>query len=774
MKQNCRPASGLLRKALALLLLAALLCPLCPAASADVKAVVRDSLESYLPWNAFTMQDLFDAAGEALENGMDAKQVLEEMAAVAEEREASDWLTCAAGNLAAADSPETQEMKELLSGRKLSVAYEHGSVENEGLRYRIYDTPDASEEVKALFADVSGHACLEPAYWAESDFSTVFGKKLTLFKPAEPRPGHVCIVLRDSSQSAPETPWDQGDREELEETMGRLVQDLGRLLDEDGPVLTGNPQLASEFWIVEIRYVYHGEYGGQDWDRFIKGYDCAVSVTAQNAADHKKIAELSWTEVLPEWISGWNRENWTAQAKIPDVDDSEDFRAKCEAFAGTVRPGIRQQRSAAEASGRITSLNAEKKVNALLVRQTEKLKDAWQNAIYQGGVKNISVEEDTLTFSLRGYDPKVKELGAFASAEDPEAWLKAALANAAEYSLEISLPLQDGQVPQKGVNALRNAVQKAAASARTGFSGRDMTAALKAYLFPVPVSGTLKDSSQILEPSEEFSTWYARHADVFSGTPEAVAAAALALLKSQSLNVSNGPHALVFTCVGGKLDDIVAGSRAKIVDAQAYLPASARSANGDPAEILRDTLAQDTVAAAKKAAARATLTVDIDDLAEGVMPAEYRAYFRSFDWESEVGRLKETLSLLPDEAAQPVPQNGRLSGLNSGTKVVFRAGDQTEPTYLIMRDEATGQIAVSAMLHPKMNVTVNVPEGRYEIAWCSGPYWYGTKKLFGALGSYSKSEIAEIKDKRYVHYYTLKTAAGEGLSVYGADQSDFQ
>ena len=78
------------------------------------------------------------------------------------------------------------------------------------------------------------------------------------------------------------------------------------------------------------------------------------------------------------------------------------------------------------------------------------------------------------------------------------------------------------------------------------------------------------------------------------------------------------------------------------------------------------------------------------------------------------------------------------------------------------------------MLHPKKSVTLHVPQGHYEIAWCSGPYWYGTETLFGSLGQYNKSETVEILSQKYQHTYTLITTQQEGVSVYSANPSDFR
>ena len=745
------------------LLLCVMLLPFAPTASAGDNVTLDDYLSP-----GFDMQDLFDAAEKALDKGADPKAVLEEMSAAVSELDALQYLDCAIGNIMADANPETKSITKLVNNRRLSIETSSDYEYIAKPRYSIYDTPSVSDSVKEMLGKTKGNACLEPAFWSESDFNKIFNTKPEQFKPAEPRPAHVCVVIRDKTQSAPEEKW-KNDQDAITETLEQVLNDLTSVLDDDQPVFTGNPQLASSLWIIEIRYSLRGRYGDEGK---IKGYNISLTLSVLDTKTHKQTAELKHTEILPNTI--WEWDNWIAKAELPGIYNSDDYMAKFQKWAKTVRPLLKQERSAAAANTRITGYNAEKVLNALLVRQTEKLADAWQKAIYTAGAKNISMEDGNLSFTLRSFDPKLSDLGPWSKAEDPEQWLHTALENASEYDLAVSLPLQDGTVPQKGITTLKTAVQKAAAAAKTAFSSKDMTAALKDALFPLPYEGELTSSSQLRTPTEAFAAWYDRHS-ILPGydVPCSVAASVLAYRKVQNVNVQGGPHAITFTCAGESLKELGSDSISKVTDEQAFLPASKREVD-DPQEALVRALAIRTVSAMKKVKAKAEISVDLDVLARDSLPAEYKQMFTEFRWEDLVEKLSDTLDRLPDEAAQEMPKNGIIKGGKKGTTVVFRAGDQTYPTYLIMRDTSTDKIAVSAMLHPKKSITVHVPKGKYEIAWCSGPYWFGTKVLFAGLGQYNKSETVKIRDKNYRHTYTLVAAKDEGVSFYDADPSDFQ
>lgn len=413
-------------------------------------------------------------------------------------------------------------------------------------------------------------------------------------------------------------------------------------------------------------------------------------------------------------------------------------------------------------------------VNALLLQEAEKTKDAWQKAILESGAELLSVADGSVTFRLRGYDPQLKSLGAYADAEDPSSWLMSALRNASAYDLEITAETDGETVSKKGQKAILTSVGKAASAAKKAFSSKDFTAALKDYLFPLPVSGKVKDASDLSSPDPRFSAWYADHQALLGNAPEGVAVAAFYLQKSQKLSVKNGPNALTLSCVGEPLSSLVDSSIREIKDSQAYLPLSSRTAVSDPEPVLERAFLSEAFPAEKKAKLKTDLTLDIDSLLMGELPADYLAYFSSFSWNDTISSLSAALSDLPDLAAQKLPKFGVLTGENRGTRVIIKLSDDSNPTYIVMRDANTDRIVVSAMAQPGKGVTVRVPQGFYYLAWCSGPYWYGDQELFSTLGNYNRSERVEILGPRYYHTFKLAKNNRGNTSIYGANPDDFR
>ena len=175
----------------------------------------------------------------------------------------------------------------------------------------------------------------------------------------------------------------------------------------------------------------------------------------------------------------------------------------------------------------------------------------------------------------------------------------------------------------------------------------------------------------------------------------------------------------------------------------------------------------------KNAKYKYTLTVDIDDLAQGVYPVEYREYLNAYQYLQAIDSLDRSAGMLPEEKALAMPASGKLSGGASGTQVKLKITKNSNATYIQMRSESSGKTVASAFIQPGKTVTVKVPSGSYRLYYCSGPYWYGEGKMFASLGSYNKSEPVEIKSKKYVHTFTLENVQNGDVSVYNADPDEF-
>lgn len=722
------------------------------------------ALEGYIR-GAFTMDSLFAAAESALEDGMEAKQVVQEMIALADSEDALEFLNRAMDNCAAADSEESKKILALLEAdeehRHFETSFDNTYEHSRDLKFGIHDIPEASDELKAAFSTKNAHQSFEPIIWTEKDFNTVFGKSISQFKPANPRPAYACIVIKNDTQGEPDKSWFESDPDEAMEAMSEIIENLRRDLDDDMPALTGNPQLASSFWIIQLKYPFYARYGTEGE---VKGYNCSLTVTVQDAVSHQKIGEISAKEQLGDTIYRWS--NWIAKADIPYLANRSNYESQ---LMGKVRAAIQRERAALQANRPLTMLNAEKVVNAMLLQQTDKLNDAWQKAIYESGAKNIEIDGNTLTFALRSYDAKQMELGKYSAAEDKDKWLLAMLKNASAYDLEISVELENGNIPQKSVNKIKTAVQQAAPKARQFFSGQDFLAALKDYLFPVMERA--KSAEDLMNPSESFAQFYSGLGNLLDYAPVSVGAAVFQLQKNLALNVKDGPHAMELNCSSISLAELLSSSARAVLDTQAYLPAEERG-TGDVAGLVAEEFAAEAYKQIQKSGSKNGIVLDVDGLIVDGRPRGYEEYFESFRWGETIESLENTLDKLPDIAALPLPKAGLMRGNNRGTTVNFKLSKDSSPTYIIMRDDYD-QIVMACFALAGKTTTVHVQQGRYRIAWCSGPYWYGEEILFGELGAYSKSETVDIKGTNYSHTFTLESSADGDVNIYGATPADF-
>ena len=723
------------------------------------------ALEGYIH-GAFTMDSLFAAAESALEDGMEAKQVVQEMIALADSEDALEFLNRAMDNCAAADSEESKKILALLEAdeehRHFETSFDNTYEHSRDLKFGIHDIPEASDELKAAFSTKNAHQSFEPIIWTEKDFNTVFGKSISQFKPANPRPAYACIVIKNDTQGEPDKSWFESDPDEAMEVMSEIIENLRRDLDDDMPALTGNPQLASSFWIIQLKYPFYARYGTEGE---VKGYNCSLTVTVQDAVSHQKIGEISATEKLEDTISSWD--NWIAKADPPYLANKGNYESQ---LMGKVRAAIQRERAALQANRPLTMLNAEKVVNAMLLQQTDKLNDAWQKAIYESGAKNIEIDGNTLTFALRSYDAKQKELGKYSAAEDKDKWLLAMLKNASAYDLEISVELENGNIPQKSVNKIKTAVQQAAPKARQFFSGQDFLAALKDYLFPVMERA--KSAEDLMNPAESFAQFYSGLGNLLDYAPVSVGAAVFQLQKNLALNVKDGPHAMELSCSSISLAELLSSSARAVLDTQAYLPAEERG-TGDVAGLVAEEFAAEAYKQIQKSGSKNGIVLDVDGLIVDGRPRGYEEYFESFRWGDTIESLENTLDRLPDMAALPMPKAGLMRGNNRGTTVNFKLSKDSSPTYIIMRDDYD-QIVMACFALAGKTTTVHVPQGQYRIVWCSGPYWYGDEILFGDLGAYSKSETVEIRGTNYSHTFTLESSEDGDVNIYGASPADFQ
>ena len=743
-----------------------MLCALIPGAGAESPAL---KLTEY--GSCSDVPELLEAAEKALEAGVDPKQVREEMNALADANGFLYGLMYTAENIAAADSELTQKIRAICDSesknRRLVTEAEDVQKEENNGGISPYELPDVSDAMKEMLADKGAQFCLRPYVWPEAAFKEAFGVQWKKFKPSRPRPGYICVVLTGNSESSPGTPWqdDDADLSVLTDAMQALQNWSG----DNCPVFTGNPNLASAFLVFDITYPFRGYYGSSMEDA-VKGYNCKLTMTLTESPAGKAVSELSQTNVLGDTIYEWD--NYIAKADAPVLYETEGFEGFMKKLTSLVATG----RASQTANRAITSLNAESVLNSILLQEAGNAKDAWQKAIYESGAQNVRLEEDALSFSLRSWQPDVKGLGAYAAAENGEAWLNAALENASKYDLEISLPLQEGQVGKAAMNQLKSAVQKAAGSAKQGFSGKDFLQALKDLMFPAVTEGQVKAAEDLTNPenrSAAFRAWLTAMGE--NDVPDNAWAALMATRKNQALDVSKGPHEMVLNCTdSADPAALLSGASDAALDVLAWLPAAQRPDGADLENLLAEKLAAKATDKKNQGKIKNALKLDLDELKDRGFPASYRALLSGFTWADAVDALKTSAGMLPEEAAQEMPKTGWVSGSRKGTRVNIKIAADGDPTYFIMRSADTDEIAVAAFIHPGKTAQVNVPAGQYNLAWCSGKWWFGEKTLFGQLGSYNKSENTEIKGGNFYHTFTLKAVEKGTVSFWSGDPSDFQ
>ena len=757
-----------------LLALAISLCLLLTAAAAEEPA--KPAAEYFT--SCRNISDIFEGAESALEDGSEPAAVYEAMTAAAEENEMMPYLRYALENAAAADSEQTKKLNKMADNelRTLDdVPLYSERAWKKSIGFDVYDKPyEGSDAFRAMIADPSAQACVPPMIWSESDFKSFYGVPFAKFKPSRPRPGYACIVVTDATQSWPETKWTDGDQDVLKDFIQDFVSnDMLSVSEEDSDLqefaFTGNPNLASSFWVFDLKFTFSSYYGTDDDPQMIRGFTTSGSVTIMDTG-HKTVAKLAQQLKLARTIHFYHESDVgnVAFEDPPELWENAGFSA----FLGKVKKELRLEDSTANSGRIITAVNAASVINDLLMEQTANNKDNWQIAICESGAKDVSVGENSITFTLRSYNPKVKDLGAYAKAEDKAAWLKTALENASAYDLTLTLPTDGGKLTVKGLATLKNEVKKAANTAKTGFATPNVTSALKDWLFPVPVDAkAVKDPAVLLEPTEAFAK-FSSILDPVSGDALIQKAVACWSVKTFKPVFTGGPHAVTISLVGGDPAKMLSESSKALLDEMAFQPADMRTDVSEQALIRK--LAQSAVTAHTKGIAKKDIVIDLDDLAAGKAPPEYRAFMESFNPAETLESLQDSAEKLLDIAAIPFPKTGLMAGGKSGTQVYFKVGDDSNATYIQMQEAANGKVAGTIFVMPGKKALMRVPSGMYDVVYCSGPYWYGEEKLFGRLGVYQKNEEPmEVLGAKYFHTVTLEKVSDGNYAFENCSPDDF-
>lgn len=400
--------------------------------------------------------------------------------------------------------------------------------------------------------------------------------------------------------------------------------------------------------------------------------------------------------------------------------------------------------------GEITAPAGDTRIIAILTEEAAGTKDVWVQAILDAGVLNEQWTDNTVTFEMRSFNPKLKELGAYAKAEDQSAWRTQAMENIRTGTFSVTLTFDETGTPEKkSVNAMMKDVKAAAKTAKAAFGKSDMVNAIRDMLFPSPTSEKKATAANLMAPDAGFTAFIEGNKDLYPGDGAQVWSALFYLQRNFDLRISDGPHAMKLKWDGVKPSKLLDQSYDAAMTSLAGVTKAERAGEDSLGYLWRSTLAETAVTMKKGRLTNLSAEIDIDDLAAGTMPADYTAYIAEYTHEEYYKNLTEAYAILPDEAAQEIPKSGVITSVvKKGRSVVAKVSDDGRYTYVQLRDADTDVIQSDAFIRPGDSVTLRVPEGTYNVMYACGATWYGTEGLFGATGTYTKSnDITVAKAK---------------------------
>ena len=404
---------------------------------------------------------------------------------------------------------------------------------------------------------------------------------------------------------------------------------------------------------------------------------------------------------------------------------------------------------------------------ALVQRGEAASKKPWVKAVYEAGFQNLSVEGDNVSFQLRSFDPKPKSLE-----EGETDALQQLMKNASAFDLDITLVLEEQAFTAKSLKAMDTVVTKAAAAAQKAFGDKRVKAALKDWLLPSPIE-KVKQSEDLLVTTDAFSHWIEQSDALFSGCTPQVWAPLFYGQTKQTLSAKNGPYSLTFTCVSIHPEDLLKNASKQALSTVAKQPASMR-ASGDALDgVFINALASNAFTMRKKANEKFTLTLSVDDIAQGKRGDAYEAYVARYNCVEVLRDFKAQVEDLPEAAALDYPMSGRLRGSTSGTKIIIKAPKDGQGRYIQLRSYDSDAFAVSGFIQPGKSCTVRVPQGDYYLLIAVGVTWYGEEIIFGEQSVFSRTGLFEVASRRYYHTVTLEPKSGGNLPLYGVSGDEF-
>lgn len=397
----------------------------------------------------------------------------------------------------------------------------------------------------------------------------------------------------------------------------------------------------------------------------------------------------------------------------------------------------------------VAESSQDSRVTEWLAAKAEEQKDPWAAAILRAGAKEISWDGQEASFLLRGYDPKLKELGAYFKTEDKAAWRAQAAENYFAYGLQMTLAFEEDGTPQKKSEAaaLRR-IKEAASTAKGSFSKKDMVQPLTDLLFPAPVSGKNVKADALLDADPDFGKYIASKAELFGGESVTDWAALFHVQRNWQFSMKQGPHSVKMTWDGADPVKLMDQAYDAVTGELASVPGAQRAKEDALPGLWQNALAEAAVKMKKGRLVSQSAVFDLDDLMAGGIPQEYSGYMARYTPGAWYDRLVEGYRVMPEAASQPLPKTGVITKVKKGRGVMIKVDKNGRNTYVQLRDADTGVIQSDAFIEPGRNLTIKVPEGVYVVQYATGSTWYGTTDTFGPMGDYKASnEFIVAKNK---------------------------
>jgi hypothetical protein len=393
-------------------------------------------------------------------------------------------------------------------------------------------------------------------------------------------------------------------------------------------------------------------------------------------------------------------------------------------------------------------------ISQLLSQEAKDTTDPWTLAILDAGAQGVTLQDGTISFSLRSFNPGLKLI----EETEPAKFLRHLYENASAYDLACSLEVTDEggfAATDKGRKALIKSIQKAAGQSKKAFDDKKVRVALAGYLL-----GNGAVDMDYTVTLGDFSPLFAAQS-------------------KQTLNVKDGPHALKLGTTGAKAEDMLQKAYVAALQRLSKQEGAKDFAESEIAPVFLEELNAQAAALKKKGAEKFDFVINLDELFSKDYPYagdEYNDFLYDFSdaFTSKLYDLEYAVSDFPDYPAVDFPKSGRVSGSKSGTQVIYKIPKDGSARFIQMRKVDSEELAVSAFIRPGEKATVRVPKGMYYILSASGEIWYGEEHLFGDSGSYAHTEDIQIKGSNYYHTITLGGVENGNMSAYGADPSEFQ